>query len=480
MKDASVGVSALAPFLPLYSRSGKDSVMEFSWKLTTGLICCYGFFKEMKPSEPFLTPYLNSTYKHLALEELSSEVYPIWTYSYLVVLFIVFLITDALRYKPLIITEGLAYLTTRILLIWGNGILAMQFMQMAYGIATGTEVAYYSYIYALVPTEHFQMVTGYLRGAVLLGRFMAGFLGQLLISLKWTNYLVLNYVSFACVLIAFVLSIFLPMPASNMRNVFMIDDATAAEENQGHVFTRWKKSTLTLLKAFKESYLNMTLLQWSIWWALATCGYLQIGNYVQNLWEEIQGPDKNSSLNGGVEAAGTLFGAIIAVLLSFLKVRWGVLGELLLGFFSLVDAMLLIIMAKTGNVWIAYITYVCYRVSYTFLITVASFQVALNVDEHAYALIFGWNTFVALALQSIMTIVVADKRGLDLDIRNQFLVYGGYFLAISAIYLTLPFIRLVRRICIYFGCASVQDSEMQMLTDELSTQHARLDQNVVI
>ena len=48
-----------------------------------------------------------------------------------------------------------------------------------------------------------------------------------------------------------------------------------------------------------------------------------------------------------------------------------------------------------------------------------SFQVALNVDEHAYALIFGWNTFVALALQSIMTIVVADKRGLDLDIRNQ-------------------------------------------------------------
>ena len=48
-----------------------------------------------------------------------------------------------------------------------------------------------------------------------------------------------------------------------------------------------------------------------------------------------------------------------------------------------------------------------------------SFQVALNVDEHAYALIFGWNTFVALALQSIMTIVVADKRGLDLDIRIQ-------------------------------------------------------------
>ena len=48
-----------------------------------------------------------------------------------------------------------------------------------------------------------------------------------------------------------------------------------------------------------------------------------------------------------------------------------------------------------------------------------SLQVALNVDEHVYALIFGWNTFVALALQSIMTLVVTDERGLDLKIRTQ-------------------------------------------------------------
>ena len=48
-----------------------------------------------------------------------------------------------------------------------------------------------------------------------------------------------------------------------------------------------------------------------------------------------------------------------------------------------------------------------------------SFQVALNVGEHAFALIFGWNTFVALALQSIMTLVVADEKGLNLKIREQ-------------------------------------------------------------
>lgn len=28
------------------------------WLYATTILCCYGFFKEFKPSEPFLTPYL--------------------------------------------------------------------------------------------------------------------------------------------------------------------------------------------------------------------------------------------------------------------------------------------------------------------------------------------------------------------------------------------------------------------------------------
>ena len=28
------------------------------WRLTTALLCCYGLFKEIRPSEPFLTEYL--------------------------------------------------------------------------------------------------------------------------------------------------------------------------------------------------------------------------------------------------------------------------------------------------------------------------------------------------------------------------------------------------------------------------------------
>ena len=78
------------------------------------------------------------------------DVYPVWTYSYLAILILVFLVTDLAKYKPVIIFEGFAYILTWIPLLWGEGLAAMQFMQVSYGVATSTEVAYFTYIYASV------------------------------------------------------------------------------------------------------------------------------------------------------------------------------------------------------------------------------------------------------------------------------------------------------------------------------------------
>ena len=58
------------------------------------------------------------------------DVYPVWTYSYLSVLIIVFLFTDLAKYKPVIILEGFAYILTWVLLTWGRGLFAMQMMQV--------------------------------------------------------------------------------------------------------------------------------------------------------------------------------------------------------------------------------------------------------------------------------------------------------------------------------------------------------------
>lgn len=49
-------------------------------------------------------------------------------------------------------------------------------------------------------------------------------------------------------------------------------------------------------------------------------------------------------------------------------------------------------------------------------------QLAHAVDHDGYALIFGFNTFIALLLMTGLTFVVADEHGLDLDIRKQVLI----------------------------------------------------------
>ncbi len=103
----------------------------------------------------------------MTLSEAYREVYPVWTYSYLAVLVPVFLTTDLLRYKPVVVAEGFAYVLTWILLLWTAGVPAMQAMQVSYGVATATEVAYFTYIYAKVEPRHFQKVTSFTRCAML-------------------------------------------------------------------------------------------------------------------------------------------------------------------------------------------------------------------------------------------------------------------------------------------------------------------------
>lgn len=53
---------------------------------------------------------------------------------------------------------------------------------------------------------------------------------------------------------------------------------------------------------------------------------------------------------------------------------------------------------------------------YTFF---CRFQIATNLSMKRYALVFGVNTFVALLLQTLLTVIVVDSAGLGLDIFPQ-------------------------------------------------------------
>lgn len=126
---------------------------------------------------------------------MNQDIYPVSTYSYAATLILVFLITDFVRYKPIIILCSLSGLITFILIIFGRTVMVMQIMEFFYGLFLSAEVAYYTYIYAKVDKKYYQEVTGHTKAAALFGRSMSGVVAQLTASFDLLDYHQLNYIT---------------------------------------------------------------------------------------------------------------------------------------------------------------------------------------------------------------------------------------------------------------------------------------------
>ncbi|XP_033002471.1 thiamine transporter 1 isoform X1 [Lacerta agilis] len=437
----------------------------FGWALPTAVLCGYGFFANLRPSEPFLTPYLLGPDKNLTETQVFNEIYPVWTYSYLVLLFPVFLATDYLRYKPVILLQGLSLIVTWFMLLYAEGLLAIQFLEFFYGLVTATEIAYYSYIYSVVDLTLYQKVTSYCRSAALVGFTVGSVSGQILVSVFDWPLFNLNVISLTAVSVAFAMAWFLPMPQKSLffhhrqsstqvsKETKVVDPALkrvpgwedAESEiplNRDEHPAVQQEQKVDIVKVIKElwqdflrCYSSRPLLCWSVWWALSTCGYFQVINYAQGLWEKVLPSQTSQIYNGGVEAVSTLLGAVAVVVAGHIKTSWATWGEIALAMFSLCIAAAVYIMDSVHNIWVCYASYIVFRIVYMLLITIATFQIATNLSVERYALVFGVNTFIALALQTLLTLIVVDAKGLGLDIFTQFMIYAGYFAAIAVVFL---------------------------------------------
>lgn len=163
--------------------------------------------------------------------------------------------------------------------------------------------------------------------------------------------------------------------------------------------------------------------------------------YVQLLWQDID-EDRDFLFNAGVEAILTLFGALAAFLAGFMTSKTFQKFELwILTFCALVEGIFVIILSQTTSIWVAYAMYVLFGVLYSFMITIASATVAKLLADDSFALIFGINMLIALIFQTILTVVVITW--LALNTRDQFFVYGMYFVALSIVYFVAALVKLI-------------------------------------
>ncbi|NXK57140.1 S19A1 protein, partial [Chauna torquata] len=197
-------------------KSPSETAPDQRWKLQVFYLCFYGFMTQIRPGESFITPYLLGPDKNFTQVEVTNVITPVLTYSYMAVLVPIFLLTDYLRYKPVLVLQSLSHISIWLLLVLGTSVLAMQLMEFFYGITMAARIAYSSYIFSLVAPSRYQRMASYSRSAVLLGVFTSSVLGQLCVTLGSVPFLTLNYVSLGFVTFGLILTLFLERPKRSL------------------------------------------------------------------------------------------------------------------------------------------------------------------------------------------------------------------------------------------------------------------------
>lgn len=249
---------------------------------------------------------------------MTNEITPVLSYTYLAVLVPVFLLTDLLRYTPVLVLQALAFVAVWLLLLLGSSVVHMRLMEACYALTMAARIAYSSYIFSLVRPRSYQRVAGLSRSAVLLGVFTSSVLGQLLVSAAGLDLKTLNRVSLGFLLCSLLLSLLLRRPR---RSLFFHPPAPAPAAGAapselcrmapgpgagGAKRGGWcRRIPVCMLQALGRGLRRPSLRLWSLWWVCSSAGYYLIVYYVHVLWSVV---DSATLYNGAADAASTLLG----------------------------------------------------------------------------------------------------------------------------------------------------------------------------
>jgi solute carrier family 19 (thiamine transporter), member 2/3 len=197
---------------------------------------------------------------------------------------------------------------------------------------------------------------------------------------------------------------------------------------------------------FKTSYGNASVIMWSVFYAVALCFYVQITAYIQVLWISID-DSQEIIYNGAVDAILTLFGFAVSILagkvhLNFLHKKNRVLIVLII--MSSLQGCFVVFAANSRSLLSCYIFYVLYGTSYAFCIVICASEIAKNLRDDAFGLVFGFNSLIALIIQTTVTLSVVSN-GFLLPPSEQYQVYGYSYLALSGLYVCALAFEFVRK-----------------------------------
>jgi len=275
------------------------------WKKITIMVTAFTFFLQIRPLDSFLTAYLTGPNVNATLNEVTDVFTPIKLYTSVVSTFLVFLLADYLRYKPLVVFNGMVGMATYLCLIGKPSIFSVKLSEVFGSLVLSCEWTYYGYLFARIKDKnHYQIATGCVKAGALSGQFISGLFGQLVTYLNNSDYNTLPYYSIIGVTIATALAIMFP-PIKRKIGYFHADNTLPITvDEKANLFSKHvicnsdlpKYSTFAVKKEnvdckpatkikspfaciyenFKNSYANPVILRWSLWHVLGLTGYIQV------------------------------------------------------------------------------------------------------------------------------------------------------------------------------------------------------------
>ena len=110
---------------------------------------------------------------------------------------------------------------------------------------------------------------------------------------------------------------------------------------------------------------------------------------------------------------------------------------------SLLQGGLLLLFSQTNSIYLMYFCYIFYRSWCQIILVVSQWNIAKKMVTDSYGLAFGFDYFIALGMQSVLTGIVNDKRGLGMQVREAFLVYAGLHGVISFVFFTFTIYSII-------------------------------------
>jgi MFS family permease len=361
----------------------------FPWGATLRL-SLIAFLLNFLPSEPYLTKYLKDN-KHLSDEQLDNDVWPADTYASFVFLLPAGLLAERYGYRKVILGSFLIRECTRAILVFGEGVEWMAAMQVTDAASTCCNTVFFSYLYLVVAIQHFERVTAIFHATFHLGSMCGSGLGQLLVSCTAVrdDLKILFYISWAVISLSFVACIWLlprPVRASPLSLVQIISVKGIPDA--------WRE--------VQGLFLDPTVILLSVWWFFGYCTYTIIVNYYQTQFSDIDPSGAFGTVEIFIEFANFLSALGAAALSKFLLPSVypiHIISTASIGMFLFFSVKF------QTSVYESYSFNIAWMGLFSFQLAAAMATMGARLKNDRYAVLFTFNTFVALALASILQAV---------------------------------------------------------------------------